>query len=62
MPKKKKSAPEGLKRPSESASIAMRSCTINLSINIDSRKLSAVIEDRSSGQIFDAEADLEVRS
>ena len=61
MARKKKSTPIGPKMASESASITMRSCTINLSINMDSKKLNVAVEDRSTGQIFDAEADLEVR-
>lgn len=61
MAKKKKIAPEVAEKAAESALISTRSCTINLSINLDNKKLTAVIEDRESGQIFDAAADLEVR-
>lgn len=61
MPKKKKNAPEAPKTASESALIKTRSCTINLCINLDSKKLTAVIEDRDNGLIYDAAADLEVR-
>lgn len=61
MAKKKKLAPTGLKTASESALIKTRACTVNLSINLEAKKLTAVVEDRESGQIFDASADLEER-
>lgn len=61
MAKKKKTAPETPVNALESAMIKTRGCTVNLSINIGAKKLTAVIEDRESGQIFDASADLEVR-
>ena len=61
MAKKKKLAPEMPENASESALIKTRACTVNLSINLEAKKLTAVIEDRESGQIYDAAADLEVR-
>lgn len=61
MAKKKKLAPTSLKTASESALIKTRACTVNLSINLESKKLTAVIEDRESGMIYDAAADLEER-
>lgn len=61
MAKKKKLAPEMPENASESALIKTRACTVSLSINLEAKKLTAVVEDRESGQIFDASADLEVR-
>ena len=61
MAKKKKLAPEMPENASESALIKTRACTVNLSINLEAKKLTAVVEDRESGKIFDASADLEVR-
>ena len=61
MAKKKKLAPTGLKTASESALIKTRGYTVNLSINLEAKKLTAVVEDRESGLIYDAAADLEVR-
>ncbi len=61
MAKKKKLAPTGLKTASESALIKTRACTVNLSINLEAKKLTAVVEDLESGQIFDASSDLEER-
>ena len=61
MAKKKKLAPEMPEKASESALIKTRACTVNLSINLEAKKLTAVVEDRESGQIYDAAADLEVR-
>ena len=59
--KKKKLAPTGSKTASESALIKTRGCTVNLSINLEAKTLTAVVEDRERGQIYDASADLEVR-
>lgn len=61
MAKKKKLALTGLKIASESALIKMISCTVNLNINHEAKKLKAVIEDRESGIIYEAAADMEVR-
>lgn len=61
MARKKKIAPEAPENASESALIKTRSCTINLCINLDARKLKASIEDRGSGHIYDASAELEER-
>ena len=61
MAKKKKLAPEAPKNASESALIKTRACTVNLSINLEAKKLTAVVEDRERGLIYEAAADLEVR-
>lgn len=61
MAKKKRIAPEAPENASESALIKTRACTVNLSINLEAKKLTAVVEDRESGMIYDAASDLEVR-